>query len=224
MAESSKKIFIHPKALVESRSIGKGTRVWGFTHVMKGARIGNNCNIGEHCYVESGVVVGDHVTVKNGVALWEGVTVEDGAFIGPFAVFTNDLRPRSMPGFKTPREEFLPTRIARGATIGANATIVCGVKVGEWAFVAAGAVVTRDVEPHALVAGNPAERIGYVCRCNRRITPGKDCACGARYVLNRGKVRIVREPVTPPPETPPKTAGRWRPERPVSGGGVRARR
>ncbi|MBI2058988.1 MAG: N-acetyltransferase [Nitrospirae bacterium] len=163
---------------------------------MKGARIGKDCNIGEHCYVESGVVVGDHVTVKNGVALWEGVTVEDGAFLGPFAVFTNDRRPRSMPGFKTPREEFLPTHVSRGATIGANATIVCGVKIGEWSFVAAGAVVHRDVEPYALVAGNPATRKGYVCRCNRRMTPGKPCACGARYARRSGAIRIVRNPVS----------------------------
>lgn len=185
---------MHPLALVESGTIGRGTRVWAFAHVMPGARIGSRCNIGEHCFIESGAVVGDDVTVKNGVALWDGVTVADGAFLGPYAVFTNDARPRSDPRYKTPREKFLPTRVGRGATVGANATVVCGMRIGEWAFVGAGAVVTRDVPPHAIVVGNPARRIGFVCRCTRPIRTRRACACGALYRIQGGKVETVRPP------------------------------
>jgi acetyltransferase-like isoleucine patch superfamily enzyme len=170
----------HRLAVVESASVGEGTRVWAFAHVMKGARVGARCNLGEGVFVEGGVVIGDDVTVKNGVALYDGVTVEDEAFLGPHAVFTNDLRPRS-GRFKRPPAKFSPTRIAQGATVGANATIVCGHTVGAYAMVAAGAVVTADVAPHALVAGVPARRIGFVCACGETLPKGLGCACGRRY-------------------------------------------
>src|SRR5207244_12353102 len=129
-----------------------------------GARVGRNCNLGEGVFVEGAVVIGDDVTIKNGVAVYAGVTVEDEAFLGPHCVFTNDLRPRS-GRFKRPPAAFAPTRIARGASVGANATVVCGHTVGSYAMVAAGAVVTRDVPAHALVAGIPARVVGFVCRC-----------------------------------------------------------
>src|SRR5213595_2702134 len=145
----------HPASMVESTDVGEGTRIWAFAHVMRGARIGRNCNLGEGVFVESGVVVGDDVTIKNGVALYDGVTVEDEAFLGPHCVFTNDLRPRS-GRYKRPPSTFLPTRIGRGATLGANATMVCGHSLGAYAMVAAGAVVTKDVAPYVLVAGVPA--------------------------------------------------------------------
>jgi UDP-2-acetamido-3-amino-2,3-dideoxy-glucuronate N-acetyltransferase len=170
----------HPLAVVESDAVGAGTRVWAFAHVMKGARIGAGCNLGEGVFVESGVVIGDEVTVKNGVALYDGVTVADEAFLGPHAVFTNDLRPRS-GRFKRPPASFAPTRIGRGATVGANATVICGHQVGAYAMIAAGAVVTRDVPAYALVAGVPARRIGFVCACGERLPASLRCACGLGY-------------------------------------------
>jgi UDP-2-acetamido-3-amino-2,3-dideoxy-glucuronate N-acetyltransferase len=170
----------HRLAVVESARVGAGTRVWAFAHVMKGARVGARCNLGEGVFVESGVSIGDDVTVKNGVALYDGVTVEDEAFLGPHAVFTNDLRPRS-GRFKRPPEKFAPTRIGRGATVGANATVICGHVIGAHAMIAAGAVVTTDVAPHALVAGVPARRIGFVCACGETLPRGLACGCGRRY-------------------------------------------
>jgi UDP-2-acetamido-3-amino-2,3-dideoxy-glucuronate N-acetyltransferase len=170
----------HTLAVVECEAIGEGTRIWAFAHVMKGARVGAGCNLGEGVFVESGVLIGNNVTVKNGVALYNGVTVEDEAFIGPHAVFTNDVRPRSGK-FKRPPAKFSPTRIARGATIGANATVVCGHEVGSYAMVAAGAVVTRDVPPHVLVGGVPARTMGFVCACGESLPASLRCACGLGY-------------------------------------------
>jgi acetyltransferase-like isoleucine patch superfamily enzyme len=171
---------VHPAALVESVDVGEGTRIWAFAHVMAGARVGRNCNLGEGVFVEGGVVIGDEVTIKNGVAVYAGVTVEDHAFLGPHCVFTNDLRPRSGP-FKRPPSAFAPTRIGRGATIGANATVVCGHDVGAYAMVAAGAVVTRDVPPYALVAGVPARSRGFVCACGETLPATLICVCGRAY-------------------------------------------
>ncbi len=149
--------FQHPNALVESTSIGPGTRVWAFAHVLPGARIGEDCNICDHVFIENDVLVGDRVTVKCGVQLWDGVRLEDDVFIGPNATFTNDHFPRSKqyPG------QFLKTIVRSGASIGANATILPGVTIGRKAMVGAGAVVTKDVPPNAVVVGNPAHIIGY---------------------------------------------------------------
>ena len=173
--------LFHPAALVESLDVGQGTRIWAFAHVMAGAHIGRNCNLGEGVFVETGVVIGDEVTIKNGVAVYAGVTVEDEAFLGPHCVFTNDLRPRS-GRFKRPPAAFAPTLIARGATVGANATVVCGHTVGSYAMVAAGAVVTHDVPPYTLVAGVPARPIGFVCACGETL-PATTllCSCGRSY-------------------------------------------
>lgn len=159
--------FLHAKSLVECDDIGEQTRVWAFAHIMKGARIGARCNIGDHCFIESGVELKNNVTVKNGVALWDGVQAEDDVFIGPNAVFTNDLNPRAE--IKKDRSQFSPTYLRRGASIGANATILCGIEIGEYGFVAAGAVVTKDVPAYALVAGIPAKRQGWMCRCGARV-------------------------------------------------------
>lgn len=156
-------VFVHALAVVESTEIGKGTRVWGFSHVMKNARIGEDCNLGEHVFVESGAIIGNRVTVKNGISIWDCVEIEDDVFVGPAAVFTNDLRPRAF--IKRGRDQFVSTKLEKGTTIGAGVVIVGGVTIGPYAFVAAGSVVTKDVPPHGYVRGNPARLVGYACKC-----------------------------------------------------------
>ena len=149
--------FVHEKGLCESTNIGEGTRIWAFAHVLPGATIGSNCNICDGVFVENDVAVGNHVTVKCGVQLWDGVTLEDNVFVGPNATFTNDIRPRS----KIYPEKFLRTVVEEGASIGANVTILPGIRIGRNAMIGAGAVVTRSVPPNAIVVGNPAKIIGY---------------------------------------------------------------
>jgi UDP-2-acetamido-3-amino-2,3-dideoxy-glucuronate N-acetyltransferase len=174
--------FVHPTAVVDPGAvIGEDTKIWHFCHVMPGAVIGARCSFGQGCYVAGRVVVGNDVKVQNNVSLYDLVTIDDEVFIGPSAVFTNVVTPRSA----FPRKDaFAPTRVHRGASIGANATIVCGHDVGEAALVAAGAVVTHDVPPFAIVAGVPARVIGHACRCGERLEPTAEptCrACGRRY-------------------------------------------
>ena len=152
------KAFIHEKALCETPHIGEGTRLWPFSHVLAGARVGRDCNVCENVFIEADVVVGDNVTIKNGVQLWNGVRIGDGVFIGPNATFTNDGFPRSS---RRP-EKFLPTIVEQGASVGANATLLSGLTIGRNAMVGAGAVVTQDVPPNAVVAGNPARILRYV--------------------------------------------------------------
>jgi UDP-2-acetamido-3-amino-2,3-dideoxy-glucuronate N-acetyltransferase len=152
------KAFIHANALCESGQIGEGTRVWAFAHVLPGARIGRDCNVCDHVFIENDVVIGDRVTVKCGVQLWDGVRLEDDVFIGPNATFTNDIFPRS----KQYPASFAQTTVRKGASIGANATILPGIVIGARAMVGAGAVVTRSVPPNAVVLGNPAKIVGYV--------------------------------------------------------------
>jgi UDP-2-acetamido-3-amino-2,3-dideoxy-glucuronate N-acetyltransferase len=149
--------FVHEKAIVESKSVGPGTRIWAFSHILAGAVIGSDCNICDHTFIENDVIVGDRVTIKSGVQLWDGIRIEDDVFIGPNATFTNDLFPRS----KHPPAKFEITRVRRGASIGANATILAGIMIGQYAMVGAGAVVTNNVPPHAIVMGNPARITGY---------------------------------------------------------------
>jgi UDP-2-acetamido-3-amino-2,3-dideoxy-glucuronate N-acetyltransferase len=149
--------FVHPQGLCESSNVGKGTRIWAFAHVLPGAVLGCDCNICDHTFIENDVVLGDRVTIKCGVQLWDGVRLEDDVFVGPNATFTNDHFPRS----KQRPTEFLETVVSRGASIGANATILPGVSIGQNAMVGAGAVVTHDVPPNAIVVGNPARIVGY---------------------------------------------------------------
>ena len=177
-------VFVHPMGLCESTDVGAGTRVWAFAHVLEGAVVGANCNIGDHAFVEGGARIGSGVTVKNAVLIWDGVTIADDVFLGPNVVFTNDYRPRAFANSTS----FTPTTVQRGATIGANATIVCGVTIGEYAFVAAGAVVNRDVAAHELVAGNPARGFGWVCRCGQRLSEQLACACGETFRTSHGEV------------------------------------
>jgi acetyltransferase-like isoleucine patch superfamily enzyme len=174
-------VFVHPQGLCESDRVGPRTRVWAFAHVLPGAEVGADCNVCDHAFIEGGAKLGDRVTVKNAVLVWDRVTVEDEVFLGPNMVFTNDLAPRV--GFRKARERLVPTLVRRGATVGANATVVCGVTIGHHAFVAAGAVVVDDVAAHALVAGNPARRIGWVCACGHRLGEDLTCACGRGYRL-----------------------------------------
>jgi len=160
--------FTHPQAICESKTIGEDTRIWAFAHILPGARIGRDCNICDHVFIENDVVLGDRVTVKCGVQLWDGLRVDSDVFIGPNASFTNDKMPRS----KQYQDKVLETRIAYGASIGANATLLPGITVGRLAMVGAGCVVTKDVPPCAIVAGNPGRIVGYVdvnkqpIRCN----------------------------------------------------------
>jgi acetyltransferase-like isoleucine patch superfamily enzyme len=172
-------VFVHHAGLCETEHIGPRTRIWAFAHVMRGARVGSDCNVCDHTFIESGAIIGNGVTVKNNVLIWDRVVIEDDAFIGPSVVFTNDLSPRAPVRKST--SELLSTRVRRGATIGANATIVCGVIIGEFAFVGAGSVVTRDVQAYALVVGNPARRVGWSCECGKRLRDNLNCECGRRY-------------------------------------------
>ena len=152
--------FIHPSAIInEGAQIGAGTRIWHFCHVMPTAIIGSNCILGQNVYVDNHAIIGNGVKIQNNVSVYHGVVLEDDVFVGPSAVFTNVINPRSFIERKT---EFKNIVVKKGATIGANATIVCGLTIGEYALVGAGAVVTKDVQPYALVIGNPARQLGWV--------------------------------------------------------------
>lgn len=177
--------FVHPFGCVdEGCEIGSGTRVWAGAHVMKGAVIGQNCNIGEHCFIEGGVTLGDHVTVKNNVALYDGAVVEDDVFLGPSCVFTNVINPRA---FVSRKNEFRRTLVRKGASIGANATLICGHTIGKYAFVGAGAVVSRDVPDYALWYMAPPRNsmAGYAAAAVSCPFPGR------LPVVSRAAVRIA---------------------------------
>ena len=180
--------LVHESSYVDDGAVvGKGTRIWHFCHIMKGAEIGEQCSLGQNVVVMPGVVLGRNVKVQNNVSIYEGVRCEDDVFLGPSAVFTNVVNPRSHVSRK---HEYRATLVKRGASIGANATIVCGHDLGEYAFVAAGAVVTRSVPAYALVAGVPARVIGWMCACGERLPLGAELdgtgnvrcsACGSSY-------------------------------------------
>jgi len=174
--------FQHSLAVVEPGvAIGKGTRIWAFAHIVKGAVIGEDCNICDHTFIEGQVRMGDRVTIKCGVFLWDGLRLEDDVFVGPAAVFTNDLRPRS----RRQLEDTYQTVLKEGCTVGANSTTLPGLTIGRWAMVGAGAMVTRSVPDHALVLGNPARLVGWVCRCGEKLAPTTGarliCRCGLAY-------------------------------------------
>lgn len=179
------KAYVHETAVVDpGAEIGEGTRIWHFSHVMGGARIGPRCTLGQNVFVARGAVIGAGCKIQNNVSVYEGVVLEDEVFVGPSAVFTNVKTPRA--GFpRNTSEDYVRTVVRRGASIGANATVVCGVTIGEWAMVGAGAVVTRDVPPYALVLGVPARISGWVCECGLPLTFDSSgqavCSCGRRY-------------------------------------------
>ena len=174
-------VFVHPDGRCESTDVGAGTRVWAFAHVLKGAIVGEGCNICDGAYVESGAVLGNGVTVKNQVMVFEGVTIEDEVFLGPGVIFTNDMNPRAF--IKRHGEELLPTLVKRRATIGAGSVVVCGTTIGEYAFIGAGAVVARDVPAHAFLVGNPGRVIGWACECGLRLPSSLACSCGRHWAV-----------------------------------------
>jgi UDP-2-acetamido-3-amino-2,3-dideoxy-glucuronate N-acetyltransferase len=189
---SDKPYFVHESSYVdEPCTIGEGTKIWHFTHVMKNSVIGKGCNIGQNVLVSPGVTMGDNCKVQNNVSLYTGVVLEDHVFCGPSMVFTNVVNPRSEVIRK---DEYKQTLVRRGASIGANATVVCGVTIGAYAFVGAGAVVTRDVADFALIVGNPARQTGWMCRCGIKLRvdgPRVRCeACGTAYDHHGGRLGI----------------------------------
>lgn len=195
--ESPKEYFVHESCYVdEPCSIGPGTKIWHFTHVMKNCKIGARCNIGQNVVISPDVVIGENVKIQNNVSVYTGVILEDDVFCGPSMVFTNVTNPRS---HVVRKNEYKRTLVSKGASLGANSTVVCGVTIGRYAFVGAGSVVTRDVPDYALVYGNPARLRGWMCACGIAIEfrseGGEDVAecqaCGARYVKNGTQVSAV---------------------------------
>ena len=190
--------LVHESSYVDDGAlVGEGTRIWHFCHVMAGARIGARCSLGQNVVVMPRVTLGNDVKVQNNVSLYEGVTCEDDVFLGPSMVFTNVVNPRSHVSRK---HEYRPTHVGRGASIGANATVVCGHSLGAYAFVGAGAVVTHDVPAYALVVGVPARVAGWMCRCGERLAVGavadfagtvRCASCGTVYAAEGGGVRPV---------------------------------
>ena len=189
-------VFIHPSSFVdEGATIGSGTKVWHFCHIMPGAVIGQKCNLGQNVVVMNGVTIGDNCKIQNNVSIYEGVILENDVFCGPSMVFTNVMNPRSHVSRK---DEYRTTRVRRGASIGANATIVCGATLGEYSFIGAGAVVNRDVPDFALMAGVPAKRIGWICQCGERLPnalgPTTCEACAHRYLIAHDTVTLLGGP------------------------------
>lgn len=180
---------IHPTADVQTVNIGQDTFVWQYTIILPRAVIGSNCNINALCFVENDVVIGNNVTVKCGVHLWDGITIEDDVHIGPAVAFTNDLYPRSKHPFSISR-----TTIRKGASVGANSTIIPGITIGEYALIGAGSVVTKNIPANTIWVGNPARQTGYVCNCGNKLDISMHCShCGSDYMLNHdGQVRYRR--------------------------------
>ncbi len=183
--------FVHESSYVdEGAIIGEGTKIWHFSHVMPGAKVGKKCSIGQNVNISSKAVLGDGVKVQNNVSIYDSVIIEDDVFCGPSCVFTNVMNPRAFVERKT---EYKETRVKKGASIGANATIVCGVTLGEYSFIAAGAVVTKDVSPFALMAGVPAKRIGWVSKMGEILDESLICPrTGEKYELVNEKLILQK--------------------------------
>ncbi|GAA6138637.1 acyltransferase [Arenicella sp. 4NH20-0111] len=190
MNSDQKKYFVHESSYVDDGvEIGKNTKIWHFSHIISGTRLGDNCNIGQNVVIGANVKIGNGCKVQNNVSIYEGVELEDDVFCGPSMVFTNVFTPRSHVSRKN---EYLPTPVRKGATIGANATIVCGNEIGEYAFIGAGAVVTKPVASQALMVGNPASQIGWMCKCGERLPASNECSrCGATYRVSETENKIL---------------------------------
>lgn len=187
---TEKKYFVHESSYVdEPCEIGEGTKIWHFSHIMSNSKIGENCNIGQNVVISPNVEIGNNVKIQNNVSVYTGVICEDDVFLGPSCVFTNVINPRS---FVERKDEYKETIVKKGASIGANATIVCGYDIGRYAFIGAGAVVTKNVPDYALVVGNPARILGYVCKCGNRLEKTEDkyvCeVCNKEYELIDNKL------------------------------------
>lgn len=194
MTTDEKRYYAHPSAIIdEGCDIGERVKVWHFSHIMTGCKIGDGCNIGQNVVVSPKVVLGKNVRVQNNVSIYEGVICEDDVFLGPSMVFTNVINPRSGVSRK---HEYMQTMVRKGASIGANATIVCGNEIGEYAFIGAGAVITKPVAPYALVVGNPAKQIGWMSEFGHRLHFDKHnlATCqesGEKYILENNNVRKI---------------------------------
>jgi UDP-2-acetamido-3-amino-2,3-dideoxy-glucuronate N-acetyltransferase len=178
---AAKNCFVHESAYLDPGvEIGESTKIWHFSHILSGSRIGKNCNIGQNVVIGPDVIIGNGCKIQNNVSIYKGVTLEDHVFCGPSMVFTNVYNPRSEI---RKMDEIRPTLIKRGATIGANATIVCGITIGQYAFIGAGAVITKDIPDYALMVGNPARQIGWSCRCGERLSDRFECvSCGRNFM------------------------------------------
>lgn len=188
--ENNKNYFVHESSYVDQPcQIGKGTKIWHFSHIMKDSIIGESCNIGQNVVISPRVILGNNVKVQNNVSVYTGVICEDDVFLGPSCVFTNVINPRA---FIERKEEYKKTIVKKGASIGANATVVCGYNIGRYAFIGAGTVITKDVPDYALVVGNPARIIGYVCECGNRLEESNEkfiCeACNKYYGKSNGNL------------------------------------
>jgi UDP-2-acetamido-3-amino-2,3-dideoxy-glucuronate N-acetyltransferase len=194
---SDKNYFVHETSVVDDGAeIGEGTKIWHFSHIMKGAKIGKRCVFGQNVFVGPDVQIGNRCKIQNNISIYKGVTIEDEVFCGPSCVFTNVYNPRA---FIERKDEFLPTLVKKGATIGANATIICGITIGRYALIGAGAVAKKDVPDYALVVGVPAKQIGWVCRCGIKLKSfdssgrAKCESCGCEYKLQNNKLLIAEE-------------------------------
>lgn len=172
--------FVHESSYVdEGAKVAKGTKIWHFCHVQSGASIGENCSLGQNVNIANNVQIGNEVKIQNNVSVYSGVTLEDKVFCGPSCVFTNDLNPRAT--YPKGSENYVKTLVQEGASIGANATIICGNTIGRWALIAAGAVVSKDVKAHAVMRGVPARQAGWICECGNLLNTSLACSCGRKY-------------------------------------------
>lgn len=178
-SSDSNKYFVHSNAIVETVQIGIETRIWAFVHILNDVTIGSNCNICDHCFIENGVVIGNNVTIKSGVNIWTGVTIEDNVHIGPSVVFTNDLHPRSKQAF-----EIEKITIRKGASVGANSTLLAGVEIGEYSMTGIGSVVTKNIKSYALVYGNPARQMGWIDEEGNKLVKKQE----KTWISNKGAI------------------------------------
>ncbi|HNY30985.1 MAG TPA: acyltransferase [Fibrobacteria bacterium] len=188
---NNKDVFVHESSYVdEGANVGEGTKIWHFSHILSGAKIGSNCSIGQNVNVGGRAILGNNVRVQNNVSIYDDVVIEDDVFCGPSCVFTNVVNPRA---FISRKNEYKVTRVGKGASIGANATIVCGVSLGEYSFIGAGAVVTKDVPSYALMVGTPARRKGWVCKCGIPLRGNelKCGSCGEQYQLKNECLSLI---------------------------------